>query len=58
LLACLTLCGQDYRATITGQATDITHAAIPNAVVRAIQHDTNEVTQVKTNVEGYYTPCW
>jgi hypothetical protein len=55
LLACLVLFGQDYRATITGQVTDATHAAIPKAVVRAIQPGTNEVTQVQTNAEGYYT---
>jgi len=55
LLACSLLLGQDYRATITGQVTDGSKSAIPNALVRAIQPDTNEVTQTKTNAEGYYT---
>ncbi len=45
---------QDYRATITGQVTDRSGAAIPNAKVRAIQRDTNEVTSTATNQEGFY----
>ncbi len=54
LLACLTLFGQDYRATMTGHVTDSSRGAIPNATVRAIQPETNEVTQVQTNADGYY----
>jgi hypothetical protein len=54
-LGCLTLFAQDYRATITGQVTDASKSAIPNAIVRAIQPETNEVTQATTNQEGYFT---
>src|SRR5579872_390872 len=55
LLFGASLFGQDYRATITGQVTDGSKAAIPNATVRAIQLDTNETTEATTNTEGYYT---
>ena len=46
---------QEYRATIAGQVTDSSHAAIPGATVKAIQRSTNTVTEAKTNSEGYYT---
>jgi len=55
LLSCSLLWGQDFRATITGQVSDSAKAAIPNAAVRAIQPDTNQVTQTVTNLDGYYT---
>jgi len=47
--------GQDFRATIVGQVTDNQKAAVAGAVVRAIEVDTNVVTEVKTNSEGYYS---
>ena len=47
--------GQDFRATIVGQVTDHQKAAVVGAVVRAIRGDTNLVTEVKTNSEGYYS---
>src|SRR5258705_13008662 len=50
-----TLAAQDFRATITGQVTDSSHSAIPNATVKAIHKATNTVTEGKTNSEGYYT---
>src|ERR1043165_9763162 len=46
---------QDYRATITGQVTDRTGAAIPNARVKAIQISTSQTTVTTTNQDGYYS---
>ncbi len=46
---------QDFRATITGQVTDSSNAAIPNAIVKATQRSTGGVTETKTNNDGYYT---
>src|SRR5713101_5954423 len=46
---------QDFRATITGQVTDASQAAIPDALVKATQRSTSAVLEVKTNREGYYT---
>src|SRR5512143_3732831 len=45
---------QDYRATITGQVTDRTGGAIPNARVRAIQRGTNEATSALTDQDGFF----
>src|SRR5579885_1013746 len=47
--------GQDFRATIIGQVTDASGAAIPNATVKAIRVDNNQATEVKTTAEGFYT---
>src|SRR5204863_1012797 len=55
IFTCSLIFGQDFRATITGQVTDRSRAAIPNAIIKATQRDTNEVTQTKSNGEGYYT---
>jgi hypothetical protein len=46
---------QDFRATISGQVTDNSGAAVPDAKVRAIQRSTNEVTSAVTNRDGFYT---
>ncbi len=46
--------GQDFRATITGQVSDASGAAIVGAEVRAVQRSTNAVVVAKTNHEGYY----
>ena len=54
-LAGCSLLGQDFRATITGQITDSSKAAVPGATVKAIQPGTNEATQTVTNKEGYYS---
>src|SRR5260370_21439542 len=66
-LACLmfyagSVCGQDYRATFSGQVTDPSEAAIAGATVRAINVDTKEAKEAKTTAEGSYTipslnPC-
>lgn len=55
LISCSLSLAQDFRATITGQVTDPSGAAIPNATVKATNSATNEVKQVKTNVSGVYT---
>lgn len=46
---------QDFRATIQGQVTDPTGAAIPGAVVRAVEIETNASKEVKSTSEGVYT---
>src|SRR5438445_8839836 len=47
--------GQDDRATISGQVTDASGAAIPEAKVKAIHKSTNQATEVTANTEGFYT---
>src|SRR5712664_2295835 len=51
----LSLSGQDFRATITGQVADLSGAAIVGAKVRAVQRNTNQPTEASTNQDGYYT---
>jgi hypothetical protein len=46
---------QDFRATITGQVTDPSGAAIAGAKVRAVQRSTNQATEATTNQDGYFT---
>lgn len=46
---------QDYRATVLGQVTDPTGAAIPNATVKATREGTNVSKETVTNNEGIYT---
>ncbi len=53
-LLCLSVFGQDFRATITGQVMDQSGAAIAGATVRAVQRNTNEAKEATTNHEGYY----
>src|SRR5207247_1032374 len=45
---------QDYRATISGQVTDSSGAAIPRAKVKAVQRDTGDVRETVKNQEGFY----
>ncbi|MCU1260477.1 MAG: hypothetical protein JWO80_3362 [Bryobacterales bacterium] len=47
--------GQDFRATVTGQVTDPAKASVPNANVKATNFGNNEVTETKTNADGYYS---
>ena len=42
------LYAQDFRATLSGQVTDPSHSAIPNAMVRATNLDNNAVKETKT----------
>lgn len=46
---------QDFRATISGQVTDETGAAVAGAKVRAVQRSTNQAIERETNHEGFYT---
>ena len=49
------LFAQDYRATLLGQVSDASGAAVPNATVRAIRVDSNQTTEVKTTATGFYS---
>ncbi len=49
------LSAQDFRATISGQVSDPSGAAVIGAVVRATQRSTNQVRVVTTNNEGFFT---
>jgi hypothetical protein len=46
---------QDPRATISGQVTDETGAAIPGARVRLVQRSTSQKTEQATNADGYFS---
>ena len=46
---------QEFRATIKGQVTDPSHAAVPGATVTVQNQDTNETASTVTNAEGSYT---
>jgi len=48
----LSVLGQDFRATITGEITDKTGAAIAGAKIRAIQRNTNQAIEAVSNQEG------
>ncbi len=54
-VVCVLVSAQDFRATISGQVTDPSKAAVPGATVKAILTDTNTVTDTTTNASGYYT---
>jgi len=61
LAAVLVLCAadgvaaQEFRATVKGQVTDPSHAAVPGATVTVQNQDTNETASAVTNAEGAYT---
>src|SRR5258705_2530969 len=46
---------QDFRATLSGQVTDRSGAAIPDAKVRAVDRATNQATIADTNQDGFFT---
>ncbi|HTM49225.1 MAG TPA: TonB-dependent receptor [Bryobacteraceae bacterium] len=46
---------QDFRATISGQVTDATGAALAGARVKAVQRNTNQAIERETNADGFYT---
>ena len=54
-LLALTSFAQDFRATITGEITDKTGAAIAGAKIRAIQRNTNQAIEAVSNQDGRYT---
>lgn len=60
LVFCLSICTtaiaqEEISATIVGQVTDSTGAAIPGATVVVVNKDTNFERKVQTNSEGNYT---
>jgi len=46
---------QEFRATIKGQVTDSSQAALPGATITVRNQETNEVATATTNAEGLYT---
>ncbi len=48
------LSAQDFRATLLGQVTDASGAAVPNATVKATRTENRIVSEVKTTANGYY----
>lgn len=46
---------QDFRASISGLVTDPSGAAVPGAVVKVTQLETNETKEAKTTGDGHYT---
>jgi hypothetical protein len=46
---------QEFRATVRGQVTDQSRAAVPGATVTAQNQDTNETATAVSNAEGNYT---
>src|SRR5574340_295973 len=55
LTAAAFLCGQDFRATITGRLVDSSDAAVPNATVMVKNVATNETSSAVTRSRGEYT---
>ena len=51
----IVLNSQDYRASVAGQVTDPSGAAVPGATVKAVNRATNASKEAKTTSEGYYT---
>ncbi|HWR50866.1 MAG TPA: carboxypeptidase-like regulatory domain-containing protein, partial [Bryobacteraceae bacterium] len=54
-LATLTLCAQEFRATITGRVTDASGSAVPAAKVSVTNTATNETSLAASSVTGDYT---
>jgi Carboxypeptidase regulatory-like domain/TonB dependent receptor-like, beta-barrel/TonB-dependent Receptor Plug Domain len=46
---------QEFRATVKGQVTDPSRAAVPGATVSVLNQETNENATTVTNSEGSYT---
>ncbi|MBI4875407.1 MAG: TonB-dependent receptor [Acidobacteria bacterium] len=46
---------QEYRATILGQVSDASRAAVPRVAVKATKQDTNISNETVTNEQGIYT---
>jgi hypothetical protein len=49
-----TLTAQEFRATVKGQVTDPSHAAVPGASVTVTNQETNETANTITNADGNY----
>ena len=54
-LAATLAAAQDFRASLVGQVTDSSHAAIPGAIVRATQTNKSKTTQTETDFNGYFS---
>jgi hypothetical protein len=54
-LLAIGLLAQDFRATVSGQVTDPSGAAVPNATVRAVNSGNHQSKEVKTTSQGYYS---
>lgn len=55
LILAIPFCGQDFRATLSGQVTDPTGAAVPAASVTATNVEGNVPVQVQSGADGHYT---
>src|SRR5687767_3890196 len=55
LLAGAEAAAQEFRATVRGQITDSSQAALPGATVNVVNQQTNEVATATTNEQGSYT---
>ena len=53
--AAVSLSAQEFRATVKGQVTDPSRAAVPGATVNVQNQETNEIATAVTNAEGSYT---
>src|SRR5262245_5733624 len=53
--AATTLTAQEFRATVKGQVTDPSKAAVPGANVSVQNQDTNETANTVSNAEGTYS---
>ena len=48
------LVAQEFRATISGNVTDASNSAIPNANVKAVNRATSAAATTKTGTDGFY----
>ena len=55
LVAASTAVAQEFRATVKGQVTDPSKAAVPGATVTVQNQETNEIATAVTNADGAYT---
>ena len=49
------ICAQEFRATVTGEVTDPTGAAIPGASITAVNVESGVANSATTNSEGIYS---
>jgi hypothetical protein len=55
LLTAAAVTAQEFRATVKGQVTDPSRAAVPGATVSVQNQETNETASAVTNADGAYT---
>ncbi|HYP05311.1 MAG TPA: carboxypeptidase regulatory-like domain-containing protein, partial [Bryobacteraceae bacterium] len=51
----VSIVAQDFRATLQGQITDPSGAAVPDVLVKATQQGTNALREVRSTSDGVYT---